>query len=586
MHEPPAPGLAAEVTLPVGPLSRADAVSLLVDRARAADPGFVPGDRALLASVCERVDDLPLAIELAAPWVRIAATADLPALAGRSDLGGSTRRDLPARQQTMRATVRWSHDLLTGDEQVLLRRTAVFRGSADLAAVTAVCAGGCLPPDRIGALVARLAEQSVLAVVRPPDGRVRYRLLDVVRDLAAEQLGAAGETPELGRRHVAHYLARAGHVDGARRRSGADAAVAELVADADNHRAALEWGLRHDPQGALRLAVALEAFWMVCSVGEGREWLLQALERAPGPTLDRARALVVPPLVVAGGLPWERVRPMIGTAEEIFTAHSDGPGAALARQTFVLSAFFHGRLAEALRASEPPVRDGPALLRARAAVYRGTVLAYTPRRSGEGCRLLATGLAAAQEVGDGWGAGLASTMLGLADLRSGRPDAAWPRLVAALSGRLQAGVTAAALGGTAQLALARDPRWALTLLEAAEALRDRSGGAVLPGPGRGTAGRSPSGCDPPGGTRRAAGLPDARPGVDDRGGARRRLPPACPRPADRPTAGGRAARRGGPQQPRDRAAPGAVGAHRREPRQRRAGRARPAQPRAAGRLGT
>src|SRR4029078_10162504 len=116
-----------------------------------------------------------------------------------------------------------------------------------------------------------------------------------------------------------------------------------------NFRAALGWALEHDPSGALRLATALEPYWMIRSVGEGRGWLQRPLDRAPDPTRIRARALVVPPLVVAGGIPWPQAREMIESAIGIFTLHSDDDGAASARLTLALSAFFHGELVTALR---------------------------------------------------------------------------------------------------------------------------------------------------------------------------------------------------------------------------------------------
>jgi len=439
--------------------------------------------------------NLPLAIELAAPWVRVATPAELLPMVSRFDVVPATRRDLPARQRTMRATVQWSHGLLSGDEQTLLRRLAVFRGTFDLAAVTAVCAGSAPPPTAprpsvptpalpapaVAPLAARLAERSMLAVDRGTGTGTRYRLLETIRELATERLTASGEMGWLRARHFAHFLATAEGIDTQRRRSGSDRQAGRLIPDGDNFRAALGWALEHDPSGALRLATALEPYWMIRSVGEGRRWLQRTLDRAPEPTPIRARALVVPPLVVAGGIPWPQAREMIESAIGIFTLHSDDDGAASARLTLALSAFFHGELVTALRIVDD-VRITSPLTRSRRAVYRAGILSFTPRRLPEGLAGLADALTIAQDVGDTWGAGLALTLLGLAEIRANRVEQAGTHLVAALRSRLQAGVTASAMGGLGELAVAREPRRALVLLDAAAALRERSGVPHFPVP--------------------------------------------------------------------------------------------------------
>ena len=483
-------GLAAESIVSVGPLAKtADAVTLFVDRASAAEPGFTAteADRDVLADICARLDNLPLAIELAAPWVRVATLAELLPMVSRFDVAPATRRDLPARQRTMRATVEWSYGLLSKDEQTLLRRLAVFRGTFDLSAVAAVCGGSALRPilarEAIAPLVARLAERSMLTVDRAGDD-MRYRLLETIRDLATDRLAGSGEAELLQARHFTHYLATAERIDAQRRKSGSDLEASLLVPDGDNFRAALGWALAQDPAGALRLATALEPYWMIRSISEGRRWLQQTLARAPEPTVSRARALVVPPLVVAGGIPWPQARQMIESAVEIFTAHQDGDGAALAQLTLALSAFFHGELATALQLVAEVRRADSAhpLVRSRTAVYRAGILSFTPRRLPEGVSELASAREIAQEIGDSWGAGLALTLLGLAEIRAGRVEQARTHLVAALRLRRQGGVTASAMGGIGQLAVDREPRRALVLLDAAVALRERSGVPHFPVP--------------------------------------------------------------------------------------------------------
>ena len=483
-------GLATESIVSVGPLTHtADAVTLFLDRAGAADAGFTAtdADRTVLADVCARLDNLPLAIELAAPWVRVATVGELLPMVRRFDVTPATRRDLPARQRTMRATVEWSYGLLNTDEQTLLRRLAVFRNTFDLPAVGEVCGGSALRPilshQEIAPLVARLAERSMVVVDRAGD-ETRYRLLETIRDFAADRLASAGESDALQARHFAHYLATAERIDTHRRRSGSDLEIGRLVPDGDNFRVALGWAVVHDPSGALRLATALEPYWMIRSVGEGRKWLQRTLDRAAEPTLARARALVVPPLVVAGGIPWPQSRDLIESAIDIFIAHGDDDGAMLARLTLALSAFFHGELAQALQVVDT-VRDANSphpLVRSRSAVYRAGILSFTPRRLPEGVSELATAREIAYEMGDSWGAGLALTLLGLAEIRAGRVDQARTHLVAALQSRGQGGVTASAIGGIGQLAVDREPRRAVVLLDAAVALRERSGVPHFPVP--------------------------------------------------------------------------------------------------------
>jgi predicted ATPase/DNA-binding CsgD family transcriptional regulator len=474
-----------EVTVPVRPLPAAEAVRLFVDRARAASPGYAGVDAdAALAPICARLDGIPLAIELAAPWVRLFSPAELLArLADRFDVLVSARRDLPPRQRTMRAAVEWSHSLLPDEQKVLFRRLAAFTGTFGVEAAERVAGFGPLGPDHVAALLAGLQDRSML-VVDPSPGGSRCRLLETLRDFAAERLAASGEAAALARRHATYYLDRAERADEERLRTGSDAGVAALVQDGDNYRTALISTIEHDPPSALRLAGAVEGFWMVRSVAEGRAWLERALDAAPDQTRHRARALMVSPLVVAGGIPWPRARALVEESIRIYERLGDETGAALATLMMSLAALFHGDLAEARRRAEDvrarPVHRTHPLLRARAASYLGAALTFTPRRLAEGRRLLADGGAASEAIGDRWGQGMALTVLGLADIRAGDREPAGRHLREALRTTLQAGVTAAAIGGLGELASERGPRRGLTLLEAAVAFRDRAGVPSFP----------------------------------------------------------------------------------------------------------
>jgi predicted ATPase/DNA-binding CsgD family transcriptional regulator len=482
--------LGAEVAYRVEPLPKsADAVQLFLERARAAAPdiAFTAADVAVLAQICDRLDRLPLAIELAAPWLRMMMPAELwRRLSEGLDVVAGNRRDLPARQRTIRATLEHSYRLLDVADQILFRRLAVFAGSFAAQAVEDVCS---LPPvDRpmVVERLTRLRDRSMLVVERQVTGPTRYRLLETLRGYAALELAASRENAALQRRHFGYYLALAERIDRDRHRTGSDHAVGTLVADEQNLRAALAWGLEHEPVGALRLAAALEAFWMIRSVAEGRDWLRHSLAAVPDGAAARARALIVSPLVVAGGIPWPEARRMIATSKASYDAQGDREGSAMADLTMALSALFNGELDEAQRVVEEALRvyddiDG-VLFHARAITYLGAVLSLRPGSFEGKRRVLAEAAAYTTRVGDSWAQGLALTMLGLTELRAGNRPAALRSLQAALRGRMRGGVTASAVGAIGMSVLDSDPRLALTLLDAATAIRDRAGVGQFPVP--------------------------------------------------------------------------------------------------------
>jgi predicted ATPase len=262
-------------------LLRYEAVALFAERASAAAPGFaLDGENAGdVARICFRLDGLPLAIELAAARMAGLGTG---ALADRLDdrfrllQGGS--RTAPSRQQTLLATLDWSHELLAEDERVLFRRLAVFAGGFDLDAVETVCADAALDRSATADLLARLVEKSLVAV---SGGReLRYRLLETVRMYAAERLRDAGEAAELARRHALWALDLAERWGESPR----------LDADAANLRAAHD---ALDPEERLRYCIALLPFWMRrIDLDQSRRRFAGALDAAPAPTELRARALI------------------------------------------------------------------------------------------------------------------------------------------------------------------------------------------------------------------------------------------------------------------------------------------------------
>ncbi len=266
-------------------LLRYEAVQLLSDRAAEAVPEFaIDSDNAAdVARICFRLDGLPLALELAAARIGALGTATL---AERLDdsfrLLRSGSRVGPTRQQTLAATLQWSHDLLDDDEKLLLRRLAVFAGGFDLAAAEIVCTGDDLEVAAVVDVLARLVEKSLVSAEHLGRGR-RYQLLETVRLYAAEQLAGAGERALLAEHHARWALAMA-------EREGDSSG---LDREAANLRAAHDVLLAGDPQEDLRYCVALSPFWLRrIDLREGHQRLAESLAASPERTALRAAGLL------------------------------------------------------------------------------------------------------------------------------------------------------------------------------------------------------------------------------------------------------------------------------------------------------
>jgi non-specific serine/threonine protein kinase len=307
-HEYPVPPLALpdpEDMPPLTELEQFAAIDLFVQRSRAVRPGFaLTAETApIVADICQRLDGLPLAIELAAARSKILSPAALAArLTNRLDLLMSGPRDLPARLQTMRAAIDWSHDLLTEPEQALFRRLAVFRGGFTLEAAEAVVGAPAhdepVTPLGISVLdgLTSLVDNSLLVSAENREGEFRFSMLETIREYGLEQLTAAGEDAPLRRRHAAWALAVAEtNWPSFVRRHGVKAAIRQLTVEHDNLRAALAWLDRSDDHPALqRLSGSLFLFWYVRGyLREGLGWLERAL---PGTydacSNDQARVLL------------------------------------------------------------------------------------------------------------------------------------------------------------------------------------------------------------------------------------------------------------------------------------------------------
>ncbi|HTS73411.1 MAG TPA: tetratricopeptide repeat protein [Gaiellaceae bacterium] len=309
--------LAAEHEYAVPPFAVQEGVGFFLSRARVVRRDFEPDERVL--EICRRLDNLPLALELAAARVRVLSTAQmldrlehaLPLLTGGT-------RDAPERQRTLRATIGWSYDLLDAVEQQAFRRLGVFAGGCTLDAAERV-AGADLD------VLQSLVEKSLVRF----DGE-RHSLLETIREYALERLEEAGEAEERRRAHAAFFLALAEEADLSA--EGNYGQRYELVPpDQDNLRAAIDWALASgEIELGLRLAVALEQFWVIADPYEGVRRFEALLARADDVApLLRARTLrcLGACRFISGD--YERAQPLMEESLALFRAAGDEEGAAV-----------------------------------------------------------------------------------------------------------------------------------------------------------------------------------------------------------------------------------------------------------------
>lgn len=272
--------VAGEQIWRVPPLGHSEAIELFTDRAREARPEFdINADNlAVVTEICHRLDGMPLAIELAASRVRaLTLTEIVDSLHDRFRLLTGGSRIAVRRQQTMRASVDWSHALLTGPEQVLFRRLAVFPSGFDLDGAQAAAAGGEVQRYEVVDLLSLLVDKS-LVVTDDSDGRTRYRLLETVRQYALEKLRESGDADAVRARHRDHYAAVAAGLD-APSVAGHERRLNQAELEIDNLRAAFAFSRENGDTGhALLLASCLQPLWRARSrLQEGLAWFAAAL---------------------------------------------------------------------------------------------------------------------------------------------------------------------------------------------------------------------------------------------------------------------------------------------------------------------
>ncbi|MDH3745604.1 MAG: protein kinase [Acidobacteriota bacterium] len=250
---------------PLEELERYPAVALFAARARAAKPSFAlsAANAPAVIELCARLDGLPLALELAAARVRtLTPQAMLARLEARKSLLTSGARDLPARQQTLRATIDWSHELIGEGERTLLRRLGVFVGGFTLEAAEAVANGyGDLDIDVVDG-VTSLVDKSLVQAVESPDEDSRFILLETIREFCQEKLGENDEQDQMGKAHAAYYLLIAEEGGAELARGGGAQWLETFQIELDNCRSALDWLTANgEAEWGLRLALGLFDYW-------------------------------------------------------------------------------------------------------------------------------------------------------------------------------------------------------------------------------------------------------------------------------------------------------------------------------------
>ena len=263
-------------------LTRCAAVRLFVERAATVQPGFALTDENAVAvtQITQSLDGIPLAIELAAARTNVLSAEQI---ADRLDdsfslLTRGRRTDLP-RHQTLRGTVEWSYQLLSEAECLLFDQLSVFRGGFTLEAAEEVCSGDGLESYEVLDVLSQLVDKSLVVVEEGPEGKARYRLLEVLRQYGTERLAETGRTQDVRGGHASYFLTMAERAEPELTTSKQVLRLDRLESDYDNFRAAMAWALESDQREILlRIASALTWFWIYHQhVGDGQDWLERAV---------------------------------------------------------------------------------------------------------------------------------------------------------------------------------------------------------------------------------------------------------------------------------------------------------------------
>ena len=473
--------IAAEREYPLHPLAPDAAAALFVERARAVDPAFDPGgDGDAIREICARLDHLPLAIELAAARVKLLSVGQIrERLGSRLGLLSGGRRDVPARQQTLRDTIAWSYDLLPSDAADLLCRAAVFVGGFTLDAIEHVAQGEA---DTFAGLDT-LVSQSLLR----HDTRVgRFSMLETIREFALEQAQERGSLPDASGRHAAFFADLADLADAGAHGPDEVARLRNFDDELPNLRAALAWALESEPpraELAARVAVGLGQHWYThARAVEGTIWLrrVHALEGIPVELRARVAQRLGVLLDQQADKPGADV--VLAEAFELFQQVGDRAGQARALNSLGSAARTGGSTDRARELFEQALRlrveigDDSGI---SVTTFNLALLAMDDGDHETARRLFERSHEIDVSIGEDWGAMIGSLGIAAADISLGDLEAPLPRLRAAVRFFLESGDEehlAEALSVWAHQALGLDQfERAARLLGAAEGLWDGLG---------------------------------------------------------------------------------------------------------------
>jgi non-specific serine/threonine protein kinase len=469
-----------------------EAVRLFVERARVVDAGFALTERnaAALARLCNELDGIPLAIELAAVRTRVLTVEQiLQKLEDPLGLLTTGSRTAAARHRTLRATLQWSYDLLSDDERALFRRLSVFAGGWDLEAAEAVGAGDTVEP--VLDLLSALVDKSLVVVEADAEDTLRYTLLEPVRQFARDELRESGEEADLRRRHAGHYLSLAERAEPELLGPNQGLWLGRLRSEFANLREAHSWSLESGQEEdrvrlRLRLPAALWRFWGGRRFEEGKRWLQTALEKDTGGfPADRAQALDGLGFILTFQHEFGRAIEVLEESIALYEELGDRSGAALALANLgyaVLHGGYHERVPAFLeKAKAFLAEDLNDHARAYLRITAG-LATFGGGDPGPAVAQIQEGLDLSRELGDSRNTSMALFILGMLEFGGGDPGRGAPmfeegaRMSQEIGDRL-GGIYF--VWGFGKLSVLRgSPVRAATLWGAAEALREQMGMAL------------------------------------------------------------------------------------------------------------